>query len=59
MSRRGCCGQGWKGRMTKGHKSFESAVHVQYLYCGDEFIGYIVFSLLITGVQSDIMIKHS
>lgn len=44
--------------MTTGHKSLESAVYVQYLYCGDEFIGHIVFSLFITGVQNN-MIKHS
>lgn len=43
MSRRGCYGQGWKERMTNRHKSFESAIHVRYLYCGDGFIGHIEY----------------
>lgn len=27
--------------MTNRHKSFESAINVWYIYCGDGFIGHI------------------
>lgn len=43
VSRRGCCGQEWKERMTNRYKFFESAIHVWYLCCGDGFIGHIEY----------------